>query len=421
MPFSVEMSIPAITVFFQGLLSFFSPCVLPLLPLYVSYFAGGSKEIDAEGRIFYPRAKIMLNTFFFVLGISGAFFILGFGFTALGKFFSGNRLLFAKISGIIMIMFGFYQLNVFGQSETLEKERRLPFSINSLAMGPVTALFLGFTFSFAWTPCIGPILGSVLLMAGSSGNALKAFFLIGSYTAGFVIPFLAVGLFTGTVLSFFKKHQNVVKYSVKAGAILLILMGTMTLTGYMNGITNYLSSIGTNQNNPSENKDFEEDTSPPKETQEETQNNDLAWEYDFTLTDQFGNVHTLSDYKDKTVFLNFWGTWCPPCRGEMPEIQALYEKYEKNEKDLIVLGIAAPHFAGEGSEEEIKKFLSDNNLSFPVVFDEGGKIFEKYGIYSFPTTFMFDNTGEIFGYVEGALSGEFMESIVKQTMEGKKE
>src|SRR5699024_2248065 len=124
-----------------------------------------------------------------------------------------------RISGIIMILFGLYQLGVFGRSGKLEQEHRLPLRLDRLAMGPLPALLLGFTFSFAWTPCVGPVLGSVLLMAGSTGAAGKAFLLIGVYTLGFVLPFLAVGLFTGTVLDFFKKHNSVVRYTVKIGAV----------------------------------------------------------------------------------------------------------------------------------------------------------------------------------------------------------
>ncbi len=119
MNFSIETSVPALTVFFQGLLSFFSPCVLPLVPLYVSYFAGGAKQVEADGTIRYPRRRMLINTLFFVLGVSATFFLLGFGFTALGRFFSGNRAWFARISGIIMILFGLYQLGVFGKSDRL--------------------------------------------------------------------------------------------------------------------------------------------------------------------------------------------------------------------------------------------------------------------------------------------------------------
>ena len=411
MGFQIDAGIPAITVFIQGILSFFSPCVLPLVPLYVSYLAGGAKQVDEEGNIHYPRGKVLVNTLFFVLGISGAFFLLGFGFTALGIFFQDNRIWFARISGIIMIMMGLYQLGIFGQSRILASEHRLPLKLDKWVMGPLPALLLGFTFSFAWTPCVGPTLGSVLLMAGSSGNAGKAAVLIGVYTLGFVLPFLAVGLFTGSVLDFFKKHGNVVKYTVKIGAVLLILMGIMTITGFMNGMTDYLEGTSGEQDSQVSEESASTDSS-------ETAEREPVAAPDFTLTDQYGNEHTLSDYQGKTVFLNFWATWCPPCRSEMPEIQKLYEDYGSNEEDLIVLGIAAPGYGDEGTVEEITEFLNENEYTFPVVMDETGEMFYRYGISAFPTTFMIDAGGNVYGYVQGAMTGDIMESIVQQTMDG---
>ena len=430
MNFTFETSVPALTVFFQGLLSFFSPCVLPIVPLYISYFSGGAKTVDADGTIHYPRGRVLLNTLFFVLGISAAFFLLGFGFTALGQFFSDNRAWFARISGIIMILFGLYQLGVFGRSGKLEQEHRLPLRLDRLAMGPLPALLLGFTFSFAWTPCVGPVLGSVLLMAGSTGTAGKAFLLIGVYTLGFVLPFLAVGLFTGTVLDFFKKHNSVVRYTVKIGAVLLILMGIMTLTGFMNGLTSYLSNFGAagggaQQTVEAETGDpvsgtSESGASEPDTAESESADADAIPAPDFTLIDQFGNQHTLSDYQGKTVFLNFWATWCGPCRSEMPEIQQLYEDYGSNEGDLIVLGVAAPNVGQEGSEEDIAAFLEENGYTFPVVMDYFGAFSNQYGIRAYPTTFMIDEDGNVFGYVESALTKEMMESIVEQTMTGQR-
>ena len=411
MGFQIDAGIPAITVFIQGILSFFSPCVLPLVPLYVSYLAGGAKQVDEEGNIHYPRGKVLVNTLFFVLGISGAFFLLGFGFTALGIFFQDNRIWFARISGIIMIMMGLYQLGIFGRSKLLASEHRLPLKLDKWVMGPLPALLLGFTFSFAWTPCVGPTLGSVLLMAGSSGNAGKAAVLIGVYTLGFVLPFLAVGLFTGSVLDFFKKHGNVVKYTVKIGAVLLILMGIMTITGFMNGMTDYLEGTSGEQDSRVSEESASTDSS-------ETAEREPVAAPDFTLTDQYGNEHTLSDYQGKTVFLNFWATWCPPCRSEMPEIQKLYEDYGSNEEDLIVLGIAAPGYGDEGTVEEITEFLNENEYTFPVVMDETGEMFYRYGISAFPTTFMIDAGGNVYGYVQGAMTGDIMESIVQQTVDG---
>ena len=231
--------------------------------------------------------------------------------------------------------------------------------------------------------------------------------------------------------------------------MLLILMGIMTFTGFMNSFTGYLSSPGgfsSGSSTAKEQTTAAVETSPMGEENTETmpaqsenaddtkasiaaaESSSTAEETttaapilapDFTLVDQNGETHTLSDYQGKTVFLNFWATWCPPCRGEMPEIQALYERYGSNEEDLIVLGVAGPNQGQEGDVDHITSFLSEQGYTFPVVMDETGDVFYNYSIYSYPTTFMIDKDGNIFGYASGALSADMMESIVKQTMDGK--
>ena len=109
----------------------------------------------------------------------------------------------------------------------------------------------------------------------------------------------------------------------------------------------------------------------------------------------------------------------------MPDIQKLYEKYGSNGEDLVVLGVANPKtdenpYNQDGTQEEVEKFLTDNGYTFPVVMDTTGEIFSQYGIRSFPTTFMIDKDGNVFGYVSGALSADMMESVVSQTMSGKR-
>lgn len=436
MGFSLETSVPILTVFFQGLLSFFSPCVLPLLPMYISYLSGGGRIVAEDGSVHYKRSRVMLNTFFFVVGISFAFFLLGFGFTAVGQFFRENRLLLGRIGGVIVLLFGLYQLGVFGSAKFLSQERRLPFRLDKVAMNPLVALVLGFTFSFAWTPCVGPTLASVLLMA-TSAAAAQGFLLIAVYTLGFVLPFLAVGLFTGSLLELFRKHRGVVKYTVKVGGALMVFMGVMMFTGWMNHLTGYLSSFGAADSNTSQSSTVEEsslssqaenslaegssqtESSVTEESSSQETNTVVA--PDFTLVDQFGNSHTLSDYQGKTVFLNFWGTWCPPCRAEMPDIQELYEEYGENSGDVIILGVATPNLGKEGSSEDVAAFLEENGYTYPTVMDEGGVIAGgSYYISAFPTTFMIDKNGNVFGYATGQLTKDIMENIIQQTIDGKR-
>lgn len=468
MGFSLDVSVPAMTVFFQGLLSFFSPCVLPLLPLYIGYLSGGTGVRQEDGRIHYKRSKVMLHTLFFVIGVSFAFFLLGLGMSAVGTFFNSNQAMFARIGGILVMLFGLYQLGILGSSDVLGKERRLPFQLDKLAMSPVTALIMGFTFSFAWTPCVGPAMTSVLLMAASASTRSMGFLLIGVYTLGFVLPFLAVGLFTTSLLEFFRKHRGVVKYTVKIGGVLMILMGLMMFTGKMNAVTGYLSGIsgqtsGVEQQSEqqSEPQRSEPQTSEPQQqskpqqtesqsaasgagsdsssikaenttgaadenaaasTEAEETAAEVLPALDFELKDQYGNTHTLADYKGKTIFLNFWATWCPPCRAEMPDIQKLYENAATEGDDaLVVLGVAGPGMGQEKDEAGIKAFLDENGYTYPVLMDTKGELFTGYGIYSYPTTFMIDKEGNVFGYVSGMLSEDMMNSIVRQTIEGKRD
>lgn len=419
MGFSLDVSVPVLTVFFQGVISFFSPCVLPLIPIYIGYLSGGTGTKGEDGRIYYKRSKVMLHTIFFVIGISFTFFLLGLGVSTVGSFFKSNQLIFARIGGVFVVLFGLYQLGVLGESRFLEKSRGFSFKKNPMKMSPIAALAMGFTFSFAWTPCVGPALASVLLMAASAGTKAKGMLLIGVYTIGFVLPFLAVGLFTTALLEFFKTHKNVVKYTVKIGGVLMVLMGIFMFTGKMNAFTGYLSGTPAPAKKESENEPIKKKEEKPAK---EDGDSEILPAVDFTLKDQYGNEHTLSDYKGKTVFLNFWATWCPPCRAEMPDIQKLYEEYkDAGDDSVVILGIAAPNMGDETTEEGIKKFLEENGYTYPVVMDHTGEMFIEYGIYSFPTTFMIDKEGNVFGYASGQLSEDVMRNIIKQTIEGKRE
>ena len=280
-------------------------------------------------------------------------------------------------------------------------------------------------------------------------SSAAGFGLIGVYTLGFVLPFLAVGLFTGSLLDLFKRHRNVVRYTVKAGGVLMVLMGVMMITGWMNGVTSYLSgltggpaasaapvaatAIPTVTPAPQETAQptpapevpaaTAEAAGPPAPTAGTADDPDKIPAPDFTLTDQNGVVHTLSEYKGQVVFLNFWATWCGPCRMEMPEIQALYEKHGLNEGDVVVLGVANPKTdeAPGNSDKtipEITQFLTEGGYTYPTVMDTTGEIFAQYGISAFPTTFMIDRDGNVFGYVSGTLTGDIMDDIVEQTLSG---
>ncbi len=424
MGFDLNVSIPAVAVFLQGILSFFSPCVLPIIPLYMSYLSGGSTGTDENGFPIYNQKRILMNTLFFIVGVSFAFFLLGLSVSALGQFFTQNQLIFSRIGGILIVFFGLMQLGLFDKPFH-GREFKLPIQIDVVKMNPFTALLMGFTFSFAWTPCVGPALSTVLIMISSASSQATGVLLMGVYTLGFTLPFLIVGLFTTRCLKFFSTHANIVKYTVKVGAAIMILMGLMMFTGSMNGVTSYLSSLGTNvsyeetteEESASDEETTEEESISDEETAEEE--SEVVPAPDFELLDQYGNVHTLADYEGKVIFLNFWATWCYYCVKEMPDIQALYESYGYNEEDVIVLGVAMPNdennSSSEGSVAYVTEFLDENGWTYPTLMDMDGSLASEYWISSYPTTFMIDADGNIYGYVSGMLSYDIMESIVEQT------
>lgn len=412
--FDLSVSVSLVTVFVQGILSFFSPCVLPLLPLYLGYLSGSMG--DAQGAQ-TSRVKTLVNTLFFVIGISAAFFLLALGMTALGQALHQYQKIIIQVGGILIIAFGLFQLGVF-RPMALEQDRRIRFPLQKLAMSPLVALVFGFTFSFAWTPCVGPALASVLLMAGSADTALQGFALIGLYTLGFVLPFLAVALFAGGLLKLFQKHRNVVRYTVKVGGALLVVIGLLMVTGWMDTLSGSLAGSDPQATPTVQVTQQPEVTGTPEATDAPEESQAPIPALDFALTDQFGNTHTLDQYKGKTILLNFWATWCGPCRSEMPDLQTVYEDYGNNEKDLVVLGVAAPNLGQEGSAEDITAFLEENGYTYPTLMNEDASLFYSYGISSFPTTFMIDKNGNVYGYIMGAQSREVFDDIIQQTMDG---
>lgn len=219
------------TVFIAGILSFFSPCILPVIPVYISYFAGEEVKdnVPLHKKIFKGP---MLKAIVFVGGLSTSFILLGFGAGALGSVLYSRT--FLIICGTIVILLGIHQTGLI-KLKFLYREKKL--DVKRSTRGDVIgAYLLGFTFSFGWTPCVGPVLGAVLGLSASEGSAAYGGILMAVYSLGLMIPFLIVAIFSDYFLLRIKgiyKHMNKIKI---VGGILIILMGILLMTNQINQI-----------------------------------------------------------------------------------------------------------------------------------------------------------------------------------------
>lgn len=218
-----------------GIISFLSPCVLPIVPPYLAYMSGVTiHEMQDQAQ---ARRKATLAALFFVLGLSTVFLLLGFTASAFGAFFLSNQELFAKISGGVVIVFGLHFLNVF-RIPILDREARMETGDSGGSV--FGAYLLGLAFAFGWTPCIGPQLGAILSLAASEASVARGTFLLGVYAAGLGIPFLLAAMFLNrsmTVMNRIKPHMGKIE---KAMGALLLLVGIMLVTGLFSSFSWWL-------------------------------------------------------------------------------------------------------------------------------------------------------------------------------------
>lgn len=224
------------TVFAAGLLSFLSPCTVPLLPVYVGYLSR-----EAAGRAARTRKGfdpgLLARTLVFALGLSTAFFLLGFGAGAVGAWLSGRA--FRIAMGIVVILMGIAMTGLV-PIPFLQREWKAE-SGRAAAGGYVGAFVLGFTFSLGWTPCAGPVLAAVLGIAAQQGSALYGAFLLGVYALGLALPFVLLSLFTDLLLRVFKRlvpHLGVLRI---VGGVLIAAMGVLLLLDRMGWLAGLFS------------------------------------------------------------------------------------------------------------------------------------------------------------------------------------
>jgi cytochrome c-type biogenesis protein len=223
----VSESLGVLVAFSAGLFSFLSPCVLPLFPSYLSFITGMSvdrlaTEVDAGA-----RTRVLLHSLAFIVGFSVVFVSLGASFSAAGQFLLDYRDWIRIAGGVLIIVFGLYitgvlRVGLFGRTQQLQ--------LRSKPAGLVGSFLVGLTFAIGWTPCVGPILGSILTLASNDRTVRQGIVLLLCYSAGLGVPFLLSSIALGGFLRFFKRYRPFIPTVERAAGVLLIVVGVLVAT-----------------------------------------------------------------------------------------------------------------------------------------------------------------------------------------------
>jgi cytochrome c-type biogenesis protein len=430
-------------VFAAGLGSFLSPCVLPLVPGYLSMLSGVGVDKLREGEA--ETSKLFSSALAFVIGLSVVFITMGATASAVGQFLLKHRDLLAPIAGALIILFGLHLIGwliklrvgtglfvgfVFiaaglafqfrGTQDAAIKPIHFYAASLIFILGPpmsrwlnrdvhmrdvggknpgiVSGFLLGFAFALGWTPCIGPILTTVLAIAASRGSVRDGVILLTLYSAGLSIPFLLTAVGVARFMKFyqkFRKHLHTVE--VCSGVLLLIIGGLIFgngLTLISSHISGYSAETFIERMMPSGVSKWLKDNGNPTGA---TQSASLPPAPDVTFKDLTGKGVLLSSYKGQVVLLNFWGTWCEPCQHEIPLLIDIQNKYAS--KGFTLVGAAT-----NDEDATVDKFIHTSEFSvggqemkmnYPVVMNSDDNVAKFGGILGMPTTYLITRDGKI--------------------------
>jgi cytochrome c biogenesis protein CcdA/peroxiredoxin len=516
--------------FIAGLVSFISPCVLPLVPAYVGYMGGHvTNTVAASLRMNTPQPKSVGQRFgtaihglFFVAGFTFVFVMIGLLSTAFIQEIGGSNInqvtaLLGRIGGVVIVIFGLHFMGAlarlfarlradesllasplfsvgiglaasimitWGLTGTLvlwstplwESNAWLPtfatvllaalwltlilggaftrsaaFWINALTRVE-TALYsdtrhqmnatnskglggsalMGVVFAAGWTPCIGPVYGAVLTLAASGGDVSRSGILLVAYSLGLGVPFLFTALMLDQTQGLLRRLQRHMRTIELASGTFLIVIGLMVASGRLQDLSAQFAgdfaefSIGLEEQavdlvgGETSTIPATDDIRPlkaeaaPEPARAELSIHEVGLEVgnrapDFqTVTDSVETI-TLSDLRGQIVLLNFWATWCGPCRVEMPVFQEQYDARAGDGFTILAVNNAE-------SPEVVRNFRAEFSLTFPLALDQSVAIQTQYGLFSYPTTLLLDRNGVIVARHFGPLTAEQIKQLIDSAL-----
>jgi cytochrome c-type biogenesis protein len=454
------MAVLAFWVFLAGLLSFLSPCVLPLVPGYVTMLSGIGMDQLKEGE--GSSSKLLTSAFSFVIGFSAVFVAMGATASAVGGFLSRNRELLVTIAGAFIILFGlhligwlakisirvgiiigvvllagglalqfdggsigfvkpvhFYSVAVIfliGPKLTRWLNRDVHMqNVGGKQPGIISGFLMGFAFALGWTPCIGPVLAGVLAIAATRAKVTEGVILLVCYSAGLAIPFLITAVGVGRFLKFYQKFRRHLHTVEVTSGVVLLLVGLLFFGPGLTLISRHMGNMaGLDSLLPKSAVKMLEGPAEGGGTKK-LASEDLKPAPNVTFKNLQGQNVPLSSYKGQVVLLNMWGTWCEPCRGEIPTLIKMQQEYSK--KGFTILGVAT-----NDDLDRVIPFVHNTKfdvggqeltMNYPIVMgsDEISTAFG--GLLGMPTSFLINRNGDIVKRYIGSLNPTEINQDVK--------
>ena len=382
--------------FVAGLLSFASTCVLPLVPAYVAYMgaaAGGTENTLGQ------QLKVLGKAALFVAGFATAFVALGASFGLIGADLKAYRPLLLEIAGAALVLIGIALLTI-GRIPGLMGEKRFDIA-HRLPRTPWAAYVIGLAFAIGWTPCVGPILAAILLRAGSSGTAAQGALLLALYSAGLGLPFLVAAGLSGMLSRLLARVRGAYAVLNAVAAIFLIGMGVLIFSNRLTVFNDFFPVVALTTPFDS----HFEGTNPTPAPNGPVQAGKPA--PDFTLKDVDGNTVALSALRGKPVLINFWATWCLPCRNELPLIRDAYLAHRAEGLTIVAIDF------GDESAATVQTFWKSMQLQPTPVLDPSGAVSRAYGVAlsssGLPVSVLVARDGTVSSYEPFPLTKDYLD------------
>ena len=392
--------------FLAGLISFASTCVLPLVPAYVTYM-GGQAVIDGVERPSRQQLRVLGNAALFVAGFSTAFVALGASFGLLGADLQAYRPALLEIAGAALILIGVALLTL-QRIPGLMRERRIDIA-HRLPRAPWASFVIGLAFAIGWTPCVGPILAAILLRAGSSGTAAQGAVLLAAYSFGLGIPFMIAAGLSGMLTRLLARVRGLYPALNTVAAVFLIAMGLLIFSNRLTIFNSFFPFVSVTTPFDARFQSSQPVATPPAQARLKVG----SPAPNVVLTDTEGHRVSIASLKGHPVLVNFWATWCGPCRDELPLIHDEYLAHRDQGLEVVAIDF------GNESADTIRHFWQGLGLQPAPVLDPDGLASRAYGITlknGLPVSVLIARDGTVSSYEPFPLTRDFLDPALGKVL-----